>query len=1152
MNYAIDNILIKITPIVKNILLICILVFSINGFTQGLQKSAPWMNAGATDSKNSKKTFKEITEAAEAYFKTVDKFKKGSGLKPYERWKYRSSFFIKPDGTISNSNDLWEAWEMKNAMRATQRAASTNMWTSVGPYSHTNTASWSSGQGRVNVVAVDPSNSNTYYAGAPAGGIWKSTDAGVNWTPLTDHLPQIGVSGIAIHPTDSNTIYIATGDDDAGDSSAVGVWKSTDGGTTWNNTGTLNASSMNEIYIHPSNHETVLVATSTGVYKTTNGGTNWVRKLNANIIDLKMKPNDASTWYAASGSTIYRSTDGGENFTSVTIAGFSNSARIVIDVTPADPDLVYFVSAAANTYAFNGVYKSTDSGVSFTKTVETDDIFGSSQAWFDLALTVSDTQPNTVFVGVLNIWRSTDGGGNFTRINSWNAPTQDSYTHADIHFMRYIGGKLFAGTDGGVYVSTNDGTKFTDLTKNIVVGQFYRIAVAAQNHRNIVGGLQDNGGYARYQNNWNNYHGADGMDCSVNPLDPKNYFGFIQYGGALYETKDGGLTRNNGIGAPSEETGTGDSGGRWVTPMVSNSQGEIYAGYGNLYKLENGAWTKISNETFFGDLQHIEIDPKNDDNIYVSMGSDLYRSTNKGVNFTQLTFANGIINVIEVSHTDENTAWIVTNSSVYKITNLLSATPTFSNITGNLPLESKLVLRHHERSGNNSVYLGTALGVYTINDDISNWQVFDNNLPNVAIRDLEINEEEAKLIAATYGRGVFQTDIPEQLPPADVRLLSINAPSNQVNCSTTISPNITVRNKGANPLTSITVNYTVDLGATNTFNWSGNLNSGEDTNINIPDMQVAFGSHTISIEVTTAGDAYASNNTLDIPFLVNSSNTTPATVNSFEDNTNDALASVTTGSTNTSLFVIARPGKTLLNAAGSGNKVYITAASGNYPDNTISYLYTNCYDLSTLTSPVLAFKMSFDIENNWDYLVAEYSTDSGVSWSILGSASDSNWYTSASIENGLPGGQWTGLGESSNPSGNTNAIITDYSYDLGAFTNETNIIFRFKFVTDQAVNEEGVVIDDLVINGVLSVSDEELLKSLSIYPNPSNELFTIHWNTNEKASISVYNYLGKLILNEESTLQNEHEINLKGYSKGLYFVKITSANKQAIKKIILE
>ncbi|MEN8767498.1 MAG: glycosyl hydrolase, partial [Polaribacter sp.] len=447
----------------KKITTLLFCVFTAGIFAQVIQRNAPWIAETPLKEKQTI-TLEEAKNAAMLYFTTIDKNKKGSGLKPFERWNYHWSHYTKADGTIAPASDLWSAWEAKNAMNNNQEARTDESnWISLGPYSHTNTGSWSPGQGRVNAIAVDPSDGDTYYVGAPAGGIWKSTDAGINWTPLTDYLPQIGVSGIAVHPTDPQTIYIATGDDDAGDSYAVGVFKSTDGGATWNNTGSLtgNPNSMNDIYIHPTDTETVLVATSSGVHKTTNGGTSWTRKLSGNIRDLKMRPNDPTIWYAASNNTFYKSSDSGESFQNIQIPALFNSQRIVMDVTPKNPDYVYFVSAGSQS-AFNGVWKSTNSGDSFTQTAETDDIFESSQAWFDLALTISDKDENKVYVGVLNIWSSTDGGDNFTKLNNWSSPNTDSYTHADIHIMRFINGKFFAGTDGGIYVSTNHGTNFTD------------------------------------------------------------------------------------------------------------------------------------------------------------------------------------------------------------------------------------------------------------------------------------------------------------------------------------------------------------------------------------------------------------------------------------------------------------------------------------------------------------------------------------------------------------------------------------------------------------------------------------------------------------------------------------------------------------------
>jgi len=1127
----------------KQILTLIALFFSTFLLAQKVQTYAPWTQSAMSKSNNNP-SMEEVSLAAEEYFKTIDRDKKGSGLKPFERWRYHWGFFLDDNGRIQPREALWKSWEEKNVMKNSQgRMTDVSNWSSLGPYSHSNTASWSAGQGRVNAFTIDPSNSNTYYVGAPAGGIWKSTDAGINWSPLTDYLPQIGVSGIAVDHTNSDVIYIATGDDDANDSFAVGVWKSTDGGTTWNNTGSLTGSpsSMNEIFVYPNDNNTVIVATSTGVHKSTDGGATWVRKLSGNVRGLKMRPNDPTTWYAITSNTFLKSTDSGESFQTVPISNFAGASRLEIDVTPANPNYVYIVRAAGGS-SFGGIFKSTDSGSSFARTNENSDIFGgSTQAWYDLALTVSDTDENVVFVGVLDVWKSTDGGDDFSQLNQWNQPNSPSYTHADIHLLKYIDGKFFAGTDGGIYRSENDGTNFTDLTENLAISQFYKISVAVQNSGNIAGGLQDNGGYALSDNEWKNYFGADGMDCAVNPTDPNNYFGFTQNGGGLYETKDGGRTRTGGINRP--ETGN------WVTPLVSDSQGQIYSGFTQLYRLQNNSsWVRVSNHNFNGRLDLIRVDPDDGNNIYVTRDNLLYRSNDRGITFETLSPGFGVINALEVSSTDPKVVWIVTNTGVYKIPDIFASSVTYGTVGTNTPSESKLSLKHHQRSGNNTLYLGTALGVYSINDGATEWQTFDNNLPNVAIRDLEINEEDAKLYAGTYGRGVFISDIPRQLPPSDVRLLSIQNP-NGFDCSTDIAPQLIIKNQGANVLTSATINYSFDGGSNQVFNWTGSLNSEQTISVDLPSTSLDLGFHTMNAEVTTSNDEYDVNNTLSASFAVNNTSANPTAVNSFE-NSGDELLTQNQGSSS-NLWIIAEPNKSLLNSTGSGSMAYITGTGNNYPNNTTAYLYTTCYDLTQITSPVLSFNMAFDIEQDWDYLLVEYSTNQGEGWQTLGSASDPSWYNSSSTANGIPGNQWTGEGEDANPLGGNNATVHKYNYDLGTFNSESNIIFRFVFRSDEAVNENGVMIDDLTIEGVLSVNNEEFKNQILISPNPSSDIFNIEIPNNINAEISVYNSLGQLILQKRNISDSSYPLDLTSRSKGLYFVKIISEGKTATKKIIL-
>ncbi|CAL2087919.1 Por_Secre_tail domain-containing protein [Tenacibaculum sp. 190524A05c] len=733
------------------------------------KKNAPWYNSEA-QRKGTKPTLKEVAQYAENYFNTIDRNKKGSGLKPFKRWEYNWSFYLNPDGTFASKEKLWDAWRQKNQLHKASAKRNASDWKPLGPFNSTSVLfsdpNKTVGQGRVNAIAVDPNNSNTYYVGTPAGGIWKSTDAGLNWTPLTDYLPQIGVSGIAINPNDSNVIYIATGDDDADDSSAVGVWKSLDGGTTWNNTDNIpgNPDEMGEIYIDPNSVNTVLVATSTGVQKTINGGRSWTTTLTGEIIDLKMKPGDSNVWYAVSSDTFYKSTDGGDNFSSISLPGLADSGRLTMDVTIANPEYVYIVSSKIRdlNYAFNGVYKSTDSGSTFTKTAETNDIFGSSQAWFDLALTVSDKDADVVYIGVLDIWKSTNGGDLFSQLNQWNIWDSPRYTHADIHFLRFIDGKFFAGTDGGIYMSNDDGENFTDLTENLAISQFYRISVSQQSTGIIAGGLQDNGGFGYNGSVWRHYHGGDGMEGIVDPNDSQTYYGFIQYGTRLYITNNNGTSRRF-VFLPSDEgaEGTSDPGGEWITPLTINKEGELYAGYSQVYKFETASdtWTKISNHNFQGDLDRLVINSENSDIMYVAQGNGLFRSTDRAQTFTKINFSEGQIRGIVTDPSDTEAIWVVTQNKVVRVTGLGSFFPTKTTIGTNTPSEDLTSLILHKGSSKNSLYLGTTLGVYFINDDLTEWQAFDTNLPNTQVRDLEINETESRLYAATYGRGVYYTAI---------------------------------------------------------------------------------------------------------------------------------------------------------------------------------------------------------------------------------------------------------------------------------------------------------------------------------------------------------------------------------------------------------
>jgi len=1124
-----------------------------------------------------KATFEETTKSLEYYFSTQDINKKGSGYKPFKRWEYHWNHYLQPDGTIAPANHLWNAWEQKQKMTVNTKA--TSNWTDLGPFDQSSR----SGQGRINTVLVDPNNANTIYVGAPAGGLWKSTDAGVNWTALTDDLPQIGVSGIAIHPSNSNTIYISTGDDDGGDSYSIGVLKSTDGGVTWNTTGALagNPISSNEIIIDPSNSNRVWVATESGLFLSSNGGDTWSRRRSGNIRDFKLKPGNPNTIYAVSGDTFYRSTNGGTSFqSSSTGLPASNSlARLRVEVTPAAPDNVYILGAGTRVqpigtpaYPFEGIFTSSDSGATFTKTAETNDIFGSTQAWFDLAFAISDTDANKMFVGVLDIWSSDNKGDSFTKLNEWF--TLDSrYTHADIHFMRYYDGVLYAGTDGGVYKSTDNGNTFTDLTQNLSISQFYKVSVSKQTSNKLAGGLQDNGGFSLSNNTWNNYHGGDGMDAASDPNDENTFYGFLQFGGTLFRTTNGGINGEFIIRAPSAETGEGDSGGNWVTPLVINKAGDLYAGYSKLYRLQNNSWVNVS-ESLGLNLNELEIDPSNNNIIFASRGNLLYKSTDKGATFRILSpSATGITGVritsIEVHNSNSNIVWVTSSGVDFNsassgftgggIFKSIDGGLTFTNINDGLPNEAKFIVRHHPFTTNNSIYLGTALGVYHRNDDTDTWEVFSTNLPNVAITDLEINPYDNTITAATYGRSVWQSDIPSiTLPTVDVDLAKVSASAsdqfNIISCNNKITPSIFVVNNGLNTLTSFVVNYDVDGGATQSFTWTGNLVSNTSLKINLDPISVPLdGDHVLNAETVLTNDANGFNNksTSSFNLTTNLEGIGQTTYTFGDTNPSTSEDPVEWSVSDNGLWQIGSPTTTQLNSLVTSG--YVTNPSGNYPDETTSLLTSPCYNLSILENPILKFDMAFDLEENWDIVYVEYSTDEGSNWNILGTASDPNWYNSnrtnassgtANDCQNCPGAQWTG----------TDATIKQYSYNLSAFNSETSILFRFKFVSDQSINEEGVVIDNFIIDAssILSVNDFEEGEFL-IYPNPSKDIFNIkRVNTiGENMNVKVYDVTGKLVRSKSNIIGGDYELDMSNISKGLYFLQVSIGNKRLVKKLVL-
>jgi PKD repeat protein len=791
---------------------------------------------------------------------------KGHGWKQYKRWEAFWETRVNADGSFPSYKQQWDSYQkfMKKheGSKSNSRAGS---WTPLGPFTHVNTDSWSSGQGRINVVLEDPNNANTIYVGAPAGGIWKSLDAGATWVALGDNLPVIGISGIAVDYNNSNIIYISTGDEDGGDTYSIGVWKSLDGGSTWAQTGSIASNSTGKILVDPTNSNVLYVATGNGIFKTTDAATTWAVTRTGGFDDISFKPGDPQTVYGATSNSFYVTTNGGTNWSQTTNGMPTGSSRIKIGTSAANSSYVYLLSADTQR-DFNGLFRSTDSGQSFSLRNGTTDIFdGSTQAWYDMALGVSQTNAEVITTGVLNVWRSSNGGSSFTQLNIWNNPSGNAYTHADIHFLAWYGNNLYCGSDGGVYRSTNNGSNFTSITDGLQIGQFYTIAGTEQDPSVLCGGLQDNGGYAWDGSTWKNYYGADGMGSAVDPNNSSRIYGMTQYGN-LYVSTNGGNS-NNGEGSPEQ--------GAWITPMVADpNNARLLCGYTDLWEFTfGGNWNQISTASFSGILRHIAIHDANSDIIYVGTTSTVYRSNDGGTSWANLsnTLPSNVTS-IDVHPTDPDRAWVsiggTGSSHVYRT---LNGGVTWQNISNGLPSVNTNIVKHEIGSAN-GVYIGTDIGVYYYDEVLLSWIPFMDNLPNVIVNDLEINYAASIIRAGTYGRGVWESGTYNQpIVDEDAGISDIVRP-NGVQCGVVFNPIVTLTNSGNNDLTTVNIIYEFDGSTPDTFAWTGSLAQGMSEDVTLSTQIFISGSH--SFDAWTADpngliDGYIFNDDQNSQFTIN-------------------------------------------------------------------------------------------------------------------------------------------------------------------------------------------------------------------------------------------------------------------------------------------
>ena len=767
-----------------------------------------------------KTTLSEIMEVVDKYYRDHPEEAAGIGEESkylhWKRWEWYMSGRLGHGGQFVNiSERLMDGLRQKERMDGPRERNINSGWTFVGPSSSSyhNPDATGNGIGRVDRITFHPTDSTIIFIGTPAGGLWGTLNDGLTWNNLTDNLPSIGISGFIITPSNTSIMYLLTGDGDSNITGfvedfgymrqSIGVLKSTDGGVSWHQTGTFPGSGNPfvgyRLIQNPVDPEILLAATSSGLYRTTNGGETWIKELALRTYDVAFKPGDPTIVYASVHGDFWRSTNGGSSWTSnstydidpgdcfdvksTCAADTNQGGRIKIAIAPSSPGKVYLLAGPVTASGqFCGLWLSTDSGLTFTRQSNTPNIFGTRDngggctdfTQYDLAMACRPNLSTSVVAAGCTVWRSTNGGSSWTHSTSYGEDGASPYIHPDVHDLAYnpLDNDLYAATDGGLYKSVDHGVTWTNLSNNIEASQFYHMAGWDGNINKLMGGLQDNGVKYRSGNNsaFNHMSGGDGFDVLFNPDTGEPAYATVNDYFVTYS--------NNG----EIDTAKYQSQGFYFQNMaIHNSNPDtIFMGNYGIHKSIDGGvnWT-FQNASGSWALTSC---PSNSarfysaGGVYYSNGTGaLYFSGNTGEDWTDKSDNFGFpdeedwVKITDVAVMPNNSSFVWASfggfDAANKVVMSTNTGDTWANLTFNLP---NVPVNCLAIDSDNGAYAGTDIGVFYLGPTVSEWMPWSNGLPNVPVTELLIFDDgvNKKIRAATFGRGVWQSNLAETCDPA--------------------------------------------------------------------------------------------------------------------------------------------------------------------------------------------------------------------------------------------------------------------------------------------------------------------------------------------------------------------------------------------------
>ena len=535
----------------------------------------------------------------------------GTGYYPYLRMKS----FYERRVTIDEPNPFLGRWATHKKIKQSQAATNRNLspsanWENLGPnLLHDFT-------GRMLSIAFDPNDSLCIWAGSAEGGLWNTIDGGNSWKPMTDYLPAIGVSAVAVNPMNPDEILIGTGEGKAmvlTFKPGIGVLKSVDKGQTWQETSLKfsqnSAVSAYQMVWNPINTNIVYLGATNGLWISYDGGMNWTRKFSArttSVIINKESPNIVYT--AVQNNGIYKSVDDGQNWTRL-FGGLplaSSQGLTTLAISDNYPDVLFASITNANSLYLQGLYKSSNAGKNWVKLQNVPTYMtsfsGNGQGWYNNEVGVSPVDTNLIIAGGVTLWKSEDGGQNWVQKDvQVGGFGQNGTTYVDQHeiaFSPHNPSSIWVANDGGLAKSEDKGNFWHKKNKDLITAQFYYIASAKTDVNFLIGGLQDHGLY-RVGNTstnigWNRWLNGDGVSVNIDHQNKNIVYGDLNFG-AHFKSVTGGAniatTFAINTGIPANEAAP------LFTPTVMDPVDPkiLYTcTNSNVYKTTNGAlWEQV-------------------------------------------------------------------------------------------------------------------------------------------------------------------------------------------------------------------------------------------------------------------------------------------------------------------------------------------------------------------------------------------------------------------------------------------------------------------------------------------------------------------------------------------------------------------------------